>query len=357
MKRMTRLLTTAAVVLTSIPMTLTSLVPAHAADVVQWRVDYQQKYEYGGVLSGIAAISKTDVWAVGGIYSGPTTPVNQPYIRHWNGTTWSAVSVPFTGTTTSGVAASSADNVWVFGQTTTTARMRVYQFDGQSWAAVHIPFNATFDDLAVLSPSDVWALGSLPDSTSDLFHWNGTGWTAYAVASPGQLAGLSATGPDNVWVTGIDAVPGVTKGPLFAYRWDGSSWAEATLPHLVTSGAVDVAAVAPAGAWIGGLLPSANGFFLQGSGGTWQERRTPSSISAGSDVVADGAGGVWLGPWAHWTGHAWVNADGVDGVSGAGILQLVQIPGTSSYWGAGAVTDGQTSTTYQPAVLSYGPRP
>ena len=53
---------------------------------------------FGTQLSGIAAGSPSDVWAVGQFYSA--ADADQPLILHWNGTTWSRATLPGAGSKT-----------------------------------------------------------------------------------------------------------------------------------------------------------------------------------------------------------------------------------------------------------------
>jgi hypothetical protein len=356
-QRMGRMLATGAVALAAIGVAVAGQGPATAATTSQWRVTYHDTDTSGGSFYGVAAISKTDAWAVGDRYDSQGGGVYRPFIWHWDGTAWSEASVPFTDVSTSVVAASSAANVWVVGQQKYTAVTQVYRFDGQSWQSIPVPSQTSFDSLAVLSPTDVWALGSAATSSSDLFHWNGTRWAGYTEATAPELSSLDASGPDNVWAVGDRQALGATKGTLLAYRWDGSRWARATVPHLVVSTEPGVAAVSPTDVWIGGMLPSTRGFYLYWNGQTWQEGVAPRTIAAADDVVPDGTGGVWLGSWAHWNGHEWLNTADISGVTAMGIQQMVAIPGTSSYWGGGAVIESQTGTVYKPAIMVYGARP
>lgn len=62
-------------------------------------------------LTGIAAVSSADVWAVG---SGTT----QPLIEHWNGTSWSIVPSPAVSGRLTALAVFSASDVWAVGYAT-----------------------------------------------------------------------------------------------------------------------------------------------------------------------------------------------------------------------------------------------
>ena len=115
-------------------------------------------------LAAVAATSASNAWAVGVYTSGPGTPV-RGMAEHWNGTTWTLVPTlnPGGGTTTynylSGVAATSATNVWAVG----------------------------------------WYSNSAGSVLTLIEHWNGTAWTQVPSPSPGGrarsnwLLGVSAT--------------------------------------------------------------------------------------------------------------------------------------------------------------------
>jgi len=69
----------------------------------------------GNALSGVAAISATDAWAVG--YTIDKGDVKHTLIEHWNGKAWERVSSPDPGGAAEldGVAAAGATNIWAVG--------------------------------------------------------------------------------------------------------------------------------------------------------------------------------------------------------------------------------------------------
>jgi len=70
-----------------------------------------------GQLSGVAAVSGNNIWAVGDYYAG-SVKAGQNLIEHWNGTSWSVVKSPNGGAVAIGlwgVAAVSASNIWAVG--------------------------------------------------------------------------------------------------------------------------------------------------------------------------------------------------------------------------------------------------
>ena len=73
----------------------------------------------GNHLSSVVSLSATDAWAVG----GASTPVgnppmlqSKPLVVHWNGSAWRAVHAPLAGEgALSGIAAVSASDLWAVG--------------------------------------------------------------------------------------------------------------------------------------------------------------------------------------------------------------------------------------------------
>jgi hypothetical protein len=123
-------------------------------------------------INSIDAISPTNVWAVGDsgdnvadFYSsgGGGTP-QATLIEHYNGTSWSIVSSPATGSTPAltGVTSSSASNVWAVGHS--GSQSLIESWNGSAWTTVSSPQVGTSDSLSSVSttPGDaiVWAAGS-----------------------------------------------------------------------------------------------------------------------------------------------------------------------------------------------------
>jgi len=93
-----------------------------------------------GYISGVAAVSNTDAWAVGGVNN-----TRKALLFHWNGHTWRLVktpaglSVPPLGEVT-GIAADTAGHLWIYDlgpQPGTTASY--LRYDGHRWSLVQGP--------------------------------------------------------------------------------------------------------------------------------------------------------------------------------------------------------------------------
>jgi hypothetical protein len=123
------------------------------------------------VLNGVTAVAANDVWSVGkaSTINGTTVP-NALVIQHWNGTAWSSVTTPaFQGGLT-GVAARSATDVWAVGSffdnsgTTPAGGTLTMHWNGSAWSKVDSPNGASGASIlsgasATPGGGDVWAAG------------------------------------------------------------------------------------------------------------------------------------------------------------------------------------------------------
>src|SRR5262249_41120497 len=106
---------------------------------------YSKNLPFEGSLTGIAAISATDIWAVGtdGYGFEPGEPdrgggVGRPVVEHWDGRRWHSVPTPHlpAGAGRAGlsrVAALSSSSVWAVGQAGN--RPLAEHWDGHRWKA------------------------------------------------------------------------------------------------------------------------------------------------------------------------------------------------------------------------------
>jgi len=165
-------------------------------------------------LSGVAAISANDVWAVGDASNSSTS---QTLAEHWNGSIWSVVksSSPGSGDAFTAVATVSAHDVWAVGYTSknSTIQTLAEHWNGTNWSVIksaNVGQHPSFWAVAAFSAHDVWAVGSNGTKTKFnqalIEHWNGTQWSVVKSPSPGsfstQLLGTTAISASNVWAVG-----------------------------------------------------------------------------------------------------------------------------------------------------------
>jgi hypothetical protein len=83
----------------------------------------------GGLLSGVAATSPSNAWAVGSYYKN-SFGGDVALIEHWNGTAWTVQKSPNTGGDLFGVSATSSRNAWAVGSGRHNLALH---WDGQAW--------------------------------------------------------------------------------------------------------------------------------------------------------------------------------------------------------------------------------
>ena len=128
-------------------------------------------------LTSVVAVSRTDAWAVGSVYSASPHTL----ALHWNGTRWKRAATPDPGNGEfTGVAASGANSLWVVGDD---------QPNGSAWTKPLIE------------------------------HWNGHRWTnANAPAAPVGKPGQCGLSDGYQGLLGIAAIPRSTAATAVGYH-------------------------------------------------------------------------------------------------------------------------------------------
>jgi hypothetical protein len=184
-----------------------------------WKIQRSPKLRSGRLL-GVSATSSRNAWAVGYSQVG-----NRTLIEHWNGRGWKVQANPSppvsggfspTGAQLSGVAATSATNAWAVGYTyafgpgsgNEFSQTIIEHWNGTDWKvqASANPGVANGDGTSQLSgvtatsPTNVWAVGGNLRSAM-IQHRKGGAWIAQP--SPvGDLFGVAAESPTNIWAVG-----------------------------------------------------------------------------------------------------------------------------------------------------------
>jgi hypothetical protein len=193
----------------------------------------------GGQFTGVAAISARNVWVVGHTGEVSEGSGQATLIEHWNGRKWAIVRSPnATGSANSlnDVAASSAHNAWAVGGTVSPAgqyRSLVEHWNGTKWTIVSSPSptgDTNLEGVAVASASDAWAVGITrptscdPQCGSAALRWNGKRWTVAPSVNPSAnylnvLFGVAIISASNVW-----AVGSTDYASTLIEHWNGKEW-------------------------------------------------------------------------------------------------------------------------------------
>jgi hypothetical protein len=204
-------------------------------------------------LFGVSCVARTSCWAVGTTSrSGAAPQLNQ--VLHWNGRTWSRVSVPSPNGFSElfGVSCPSPGSCWAVGgyviigaSSSLTVLNQALHWDGRRWSRVAVPdqdgtsqgSGNQLIDVGCTSPASCWAVGSSGNvvgrvagiELNQALHWNGRKWTLVATPDPGGtggfvatnvLASVSCASAAGCWAVGGLGPNGVNE----ALRWNGRRW-------------------------------------------------------------------------------------------------------------------------------------
>jgi hypothetical protein len=194
-----------------------------------------------GFLDAVTAVATDDVWAVGETLGAGGA--FQPLIEHWNGRKWGVVASPAVGpqnTELSGLAAVSATDIWAVGFFLATSggpsQTLTLHWDGSGWSVVPSP-DATVESnrlqaAAAVATNDVWAVGQATSGSSVntlIERWDGTTWGVVASPAAGQLRGIAVVSPTDIWAVGsVTTSSGPTQTVI--EQWDGAGWTVVASP-------------------------------------------------------------------------------------------------------------------------------
>ena len=276
----------------------------------------------GSSLQAVSAASSTDVWAVGTEQTSGDVNGDRTLIEHWNGTAWSVVPSPnpsIEGDNLTGVAAISATNAWAVGFFENKAQSAllpiILHWDGTSWTLFsNIPnIQMIVNAITARSATDIWAVGNDPaESTNIALHFNGTKWsitpTADFASSQQIISGVAAPAANDAWMVGSFSGPAVGSflQPL-AIHWNGKTWSMVSVPNPspFLNRFFAVAAISTSDVWAVGQANTPDGLTLHNliehwNGKQWSIVPAPNKLPQGNN--ANGQLGVTVsGPTSLWS--------------------------------------------------------
>lgn len=271
-------------------------------------------------LSAVSLTASSGGWAVGNADSFDSRPGN--IAEHWDGSGWQRAATPRVGTYgfLSGAAALSATDAWAVGSR--DGATLVERWDGERWrVADSAPqFNAYLLSVSASGASDVWAVGaSSATFTEYLEHWDGSTWTSARGAGPqgSGLTDVEAQAPNNVWASGY-------RGNVGAYlplveHWNGTTWSlSGPKPGVfpADSNVNGVSSLSAKDAWVAGSSTDSSRvnhpLIGHWDGNKWQVTPSPDLNGVLTEVKAISADDVWVAGKTgrktlveHWDGTAW----------------------------------------------------
>jgi hypothetical protein len=198
--------------------------------------------EIDGVLNGVAAISPSDVWAVGFV-GDPAASLERALVLHWDGSAWANVEVD---RAVGGGKAALLDVEWVTPTDLWAAGYRHFQplilrFDGQSWSPSPTEVRGTVNAIEAFATSQVWAVGT------PIQQFDGTTWTEASEARPEtELVDVAAVGARDIWAVGSRPAPG-GRTRSAVYRYSGRRWTPVDGPSVAGSDALAAVDALPDG--------------------------------------------------------------------------------------------------------------
>jgi hypothetical protein len=201
------------------------------------------------LLTGVADVSPTNVWAVGYINLQVIGQYESAIVEHFDGTSWTVFPSPqFPPPDTAtlyAVTAISATDIWAGGELFEDpyALPLLEHFDGNSWTQFGPPVtDCVVWGISADATNDVWAVGSTLGGGTCALHYDGSAWMN--VQSPDQccgyneLNGVVALAPDNVWAAGWYIQSPTNDRPLLTLveHWNGSEWEIVSSPNVGEGG-------------------------------------------------------------------------------------------------------------------------
>jgi hypothetical protein len=181
------------------------------------------------------AFSPANVW----VFSLGIDGHKDHYAAHYNGRTWTKVTLPGIPGQVSVV---SASDIWALAVSAgcvgcNWAASGVMHYNGRTWSLVKLPAlpvtagtSAGYGSLTAAGPSAAWLVRTVtPDNglgTTTLMHLSRTAWTTVSFPSgAGPLIPLSTAqdGSGGLWVEGVYENPG---GFVSTFHFSGGKWAQ-----------------------------------------------------------------------------------------------------------------------------------
>jgi hypothetical protein len=329
-----------------------------------WRVVSSPSPGSSNFLTGVTAVSTSNVWAVGYSFgAGDSGSGSQTLIEQWNGTMWSVI--PSSNSASqfnylNGVAAVSASDIWAVGYSNSgsTSQTLIEQWNGSIWSIVSSPNPGSTGDslyaVTAISANNVWAVGT--GSGTLTVRWNGTKWSVVSSPNVGtvtnRLNGVTRVSASDVWAVGA-----FSNGPptyqTLTEQWNGTQWSLITSPNQIGNGTLtSVAAVSATDSWAVGTDDS-GGLIERWNGSTWSFESSPNpelSVHFGG-VAAASASDIWaVGSYfttsgarqtitEHWNGAKWSIIPSPNSGLQINHLASVAVLSSTNVWAVGYYED------------------
>jgi hypothetical protein len=345
---------------------------AQAAGTPGWRIVWTDHAKGQDNLLAIAATGTKNAWA-GGSAGFSSSSWGKPVAEHWDGHAWNNSVLPpgLTGATMF-IRASGPTNVWAFGEDNEKGTAFAVRWDGRKWTVMKRWSNASwfFAGALVFGPNDVWVANS---NSNQLLHYTGGNtWRSSSVPGVMDLFAASGLSSKDIWVVGqqqFGTDPVVAHGVVTK---SGFTWQITQFPVFPQGNAgppiTGIYERTASDAWaLGGNLSPGNKWYpnlAHWNGRAWQRVNVTGNFIL-ANAISDDHGGLWVTTgWdstgipphlMHFTAGRFTSVP-LAKISGryVGIYGLTDIPGSTSVWGAGALTGLGSLGNNTAVILKYG---
>jgi hypothetical protein len=353
--------------------------PAASSSCALWTLAQAPIAPNGSELTAATAPGPNDAWAVGLVETTNHNGygLNYTLAEHWNGSAWSIVptqtadSKETESTQFDGVAAISGSDIWAVGQshslTGTDWIPLAEHFDGSSWSVVPTPpvsIPTQFEGVAAVASDDVWAVGYAsghvePFARTVIEHWDGTAWSVVPSPNPGvrddSLDAVTALSKDDVLAVGTQTNTSLENSTLVEH-WNGRSWKVVPSPNVPSTddALLSVAGTSSHDVWAAGFYYGAEindtGLFEHWNGSEWTIVDGPADVAGGyrmfsvAPLAATIVVAVGERQDSHfalaleWNGGTWALLPTQSPNPSLNVLSGVAIiPGTTNVWAVGSL--------------------
>jgi hypothetical protein len=328
-------------------------------------------------LTAVAASSANYVWAVGSYSKSSTAYLAAPLLARWNGTGWHQASLPAPASgvgVLSAVSAPASNDVWAAGWQnaepyTGHSLPWVLHYNGSAWHAVTrtgLPARLQVTAVRAVTASNVWLAGqtSAAPTHAVTAHWNGSSWREWTFSPSGcaALNGLvTLSGTAQVIAAGSVGVCGRGTEAVYVLHWNGSNWSRMSMPSL--DGIADALAAPTANSvWLAGTRSSdvwntSHALLEHWNGHGWSAVAAPTftaTYSTLAGIAAHGSNNLLAVGWKqicnpncgplrtlglHYNGSSWSVIGTPNPVGGSTNFDRFDadaaVPGSTAFWAVG----------------------
>jgi hypothetical protein len=240
-------------------------------------------------ISAASAPAGNDIWAVSALGG---------YVLHYNGSTWSVVKRwhPAFYQEITGVTALSPTDVWVFGPAGSWPGVGTWHLHRHIWTRVTTGASGEVATASALSPRNMWGLGDCGGPCNVVLHYNGTAWRRVtSLALDGmQFAHILALSPTDVWVSGSSYSS--RRDVAWLVHMSGMAWTRVKVPWPVLLGG-GIAPDGHGGLWlIATGLPGGRSWAAHLSKvGRWRRYLLSGTGTVNSLALIPGGSSLWGG--------------------------------------------------------------